>query len=571
MIELKSFSKGKTAQIDLPSGKRKLIHCKNIGCIFFLLIVTFIIYFPALKNDFLVYDDPEWVTNNIYITSLDFQHLKIFFTTSSLFMYAPLVFISLAVDYKIGGLQPEIFHFTNVVLHLANIVLAFIFLKKLSGKKEIALIAASIFAVHVVNVDTVAWVSTRSNLLYTFFFLTSLVFYIYYLKNNFKLKFYFLSLLLFVLSALSKSAAVILPFILIITDYFLGRKINLKSLSDKIPFFVITVSTGFIALYFRSDVSETQNQLNYSLADKFFIFCYSIVSYIINMVSPFHLSAVYSYPVKHNDFLSWEYYFAPTIFLLFILIINRIKNFRREILFGSLFFFISITISQLGFLEDGFRANRYAYLPYIGLFFIIGNCYDWLSRYKKSVISILMIFILFNGIKTFQRVQVWKDSITLFDDVIEKQKDNAFAYNSRGIAKFEMQNYSGAIEDYSKAILLNSRYPGAFYNRAISYYSIQNFQKAMEDYNKAIELNPLSANSYMGRGIIKMDVMKNFEEAIKDYDKAISINPRFAQAYYNRGLAELRSGNIAEACIDFKKVKQLGFSRADELILQHCK
>ncbi|MEP7169485.1 MAG: tetratricopeptide repeat protein, partial [Bacteroidota bacterium] len=156
------------------------------------------------------------------------------------------------------------------------------------------------------------------------------------------------------------------------------------------------------------------------------------------------------------------------------------------------------------------------------------------------------------------------------NDVINKQPDNAFAYNSRGIAKYEAKDFTGSVEDYSRAIELNKKYPGAFYNRAISNYALGNFSNSSADYTRAIELNPHSAKSYLGRGIIKMDVLKNYNDAITDYNKALELNPYLPQAYYNRGLAKLRTEKINEACEDFGKVKQLGYAQADEMIQRFC-
>lgn len=537
---------------------------------FFILLISFFVFFSTLKNSFLIYDDPESVTDNILITSLNIRHIKLFFTTPLLFMYTPLTYVSLALDFKMGGLNPMVFHFSNLLLHLFNIILVFIFIKNLSNKSEIALITAALFAIHPLNADTVSWISTRSNLLFALFFLASLIYYLSYLKNNLKLKFYFISMFFFLLSLLSKSSAIALPFILVMMDYFHQRKINLKNLAEKIPFFFIAFVFGLLTLYFRSDASKTETPFNYSLIEKFFIFCYSIIFYLLKLVSPIHLSAVYSYPQKLNGMLPFEFYFAPLILILLIILIVRLKKNQKELLFGFLFFFISIAVSLVGFLEDGFHANRYAYISYIGLFFIIGNCYHWFAEKNKVFISILVLILIIYCVLTRERVYIWKDSITLFNDVIKKQPANAFAFNSRGIAKYEKHDYASALGDYSHAISLNPIYAGAFYNRAIAFYQVQDFSKSMNDYSKAIELNPFSAKSYAGRGIIKMDVLNDLEGAIRDYNKAISIHPDFAQAYYNRGLARLRSGAAAGACEDWQKVKQLGYSRADDLIYKYC-
>ena len=204
-----------------------------------ILVLTAIVFLPCLKNGFLIYDDQDGVTNNVYIRAFTFQNLKVFFTTAQ-FMYSPLVFLSLAIDYSIAGLNPFVFHFTNLLLHLINVCLVFVLIRKLSGKIESALIATALFAVHPLNSDTVAWISTRSNLLFTLFFLSSLIFYLRYLKNNFGKRWYVLTLLFFLFSSLSKSTAVVLPVVLLLLDYYQQRKINLKCLLEKIPFFILS-------------------------------------------------------------------------------------------------------------------------------------------------------------------------------------------------------------------------------------------------------------------------------------------------------------------------------------------
>ncbi|MEP7170675.1 MAG: hypothetical protein ABI855_14990, partial [Bacteroidota bacterium] len=382
--------------------------------VFLLLIIaaSFLVFSPCLKNGFLIYDDTENVTDNVFITSFSLQHLQAFFTTPLLYMYTPLVYFSFASDYMISGLNPMMFHLTNVMLHLANIFLVFVFIKLLSDKKEIALITTSLFAVHPLMADTVAWVSTRSTLLFTLFFLLSLIAYLNYLKSSFRLKFYFLSLILFLFSSLSKSSAIILPFVLLLIDYFKQRKLFLKTFAEKIPFFLIAIAIAAITIYFRTDVSTSQTPFMYSLIDKFFILCYSFFACIVRLIVPFNLSAVYSYPEKSNGGLPFEFYITTLLFIILTIFLFRIN--RKEIWFGVLFFFINLAISQVGFLEDGFAANRYAYLPSIGLFFIIGNFYTSSGNKKNIFAFVFLISLIIFSVATFQRVQVWKDNIALF-------------------------------------------------------------------------------------------------------------------------------------------------------------
>lgn len=534
-----------------------------------IVITTFLIFSPCLKNGFLIYDDVENVTDNVHITSFSLQHIKTFFTLPLLYMYTPFVYISFAIDYKISGLNPVIFHLSNLLLHLLNVLLVFLFVKLLTKKKETAFITAVLFAVHPVMADTVAWISARSNLLFTFFFLSSLIAYLHCLENNFRLKFYFFSLLLFLFSCLSKSAAIVLPFALLLIDYFKGRKFQVKIIAEKTPFFLVSIAAAAITLYVRTDASASHTSFTYSLSDKFFILCYSCFAYPMRFVLPINLSAVYSYPAKINGTLPLLFYAAPFAFFIATVIITSIKKNRKEICWGVLFFLLNIVISLAGFLEDGFSANRYAYLPSVGLFFIIGNFYSVLNT-KKNYLILVSAFVIASGILSYHRAGIWKNNLSLFNDIIDKQPDHAFAYNLKGIAQYDLKEYAFAVDDYSRAIELNKNYPEAFYNRAISRYALGEFSKSMEDYSEAIALNPESAKSYVGRGIIKMNVLKEYNNAIDDFDKALQLDPFMPQAYYNRGLAKLRTEKTTAACKDFRRVKQLGYSQADELIQKYC-
>jgi len=535
-----------------------------------IILLTFFLYWNSLKGDFLNYDDTENVVNNVQIQHLNFTH---FFTTSNLYMYSPLTFISYALDYKIDGLHPYFFKLANLILHLINVIFVFVFSNKLLKKKNLSILITLLFAMHPINVDTVSWISTRSNLLCTMFFLLSLILYFIYLEKNNYL-YLILSIIACCLSLLSKSTAVMLPFVLLGIDYFRKRKMNLKLILEKAPYFILCLAVGLLAIYFRTDSGTTQNITNYNLFDRILIICYSLLAYIIRAVFPFHLSEIYGYPVKVNGFLPLWYYISPIIILLIVFAIYKMKSLKREIIFGIFFFLATIIITQIAMLEDGFTADRYTYLPFIGIYFIIAVAYDYFSsRFHKIKIilrSVFLILLFFFSILTYQRSLVWMNTLTLFNHAIEQSPDAAFAYNSRGIAKFSGNDFDGALIDYNAAIKFNPSYSGAFYNRGIVFYATQDYEKALNDYSKAIELNPNFASAYSARGILEMDILKNDSLAIIDYNKAILINPTFAQAFYNRGIAELRMNDKTKACNDFWTVKNMGYSQADDLIDQNC-
>ncbi len=542
-----------------------------IGCI---LLLTSFLYGNSLFGDFLDYDDLQNVVNNIQIRHLNFENIKYFFTTSNLFMYSPLTFISYAIDFKIDGLQPFYFKLTNLILHLINLILVYVFSNKLLKKNSIAILITFLFALHPVNPDTVAWISARSNLLYTLFFLLSLIFYLMYIEKK-KYLFLIISIITFGFSLLSKSAAVMLPFILLGIDYFLKRKIWYKLFVEKIPFFILSIIIGLIAVYFRTDTETTQTTIVYTLFDRFFIICYSFLAYFLKALYPFGLSEIYGYPLKINGFLPVWYYVSPFVITLIAIVLFKIRNLKREILIGIYFFIVTIIITQISLLEDGFTANRYAYLPYIGFYLITAIAIDSLVlRFRKLKIIFIgggLIILTVFSVLTYQRSLVWMNTLSLFNHAIEQSPDAAFAYNSRGIAKYGRNDLSGALSDYNAAIKFNPVYAGAYYNRGIIFYAIQDYEKALNDYSKAIELNAKFASAFCARGILQMDIFKNNSLAMLDFNKSIQINPSFVQAYYNRGMLEMRINDNKSACKDFWVVKNMGYFQADGLIEQYCK
>ncbi len=538
-----------------------------------IVLFTGLLYRSSLKGEFLSYDDTENIVNNPIIQQLSLGTLPRFFSTSILYMYTPITFISYAFDYKMNGLNPFYFKLTNLFLHLVNIILVYLFSMQILRKQNLAILLTLLFAVHPMNVDSVSWISSRSNLLSTLFFLLTLILYLLYLQKN-KNAFLLLSTIAFVLSLLSKSSGVMLPFTLLFIDFLQKRKFTFRLILEKTPYVFISLLVGLLTIYFRTDSGNTQSMAEYTFLDHILMVCYSILFYIFRAISPVHLSEVYAYPVKANGFLPSWYYLAPVAIICAGFAIYRLKTLKRELIFGLSFFLINIILTQLILLEDGFMANRYAYLPYIGIYFIMVKVYDfYTSRFQKVKIhlsaSVLLLLLVF-GFLSYQRSMVWTNTLSLFDHVIRQSPDAPFAYNNRGIAKYTGNDLEGALADYSQAIKLNPKYAGAFYNRGIIFYAGREYEKARVDYTKAIELNPMFASSYAARGILEMDVLKNDSLALKDYNKAIEINPAFGLAYYNRGILELRMNDVSNACKDFWKVRNLGYSQADDLISHYC-
>lgn len=403
------------------------------GIIVFLLVLF--AYSPTFFNGFTNWDDDLQVTNNPDITSLSFHNLKLFFTSFYVGMYQPIATLSFAVIFKFFGLKAAAYHSFSLLLHLINTLLVYKLIEKLAKKKEIIWSVTLLFAVNPMQSEAVAWVSATSTLLYSMFFLLSVNAYLNFLRVKNSQKKYYVSLLFFLLALLSKSAAVTLPLILLLCDYFLNAKISKKDLLNKIPFFLLSLVFGIVTI--KGGRIESGHVFDitkyYSILDRFFFVIYSVSFYIISVFAPFKMSAIHTYPQKSGELLPLIFYLAPLFLLAIVIFLVKVKKYKREIIFGILFFILCISIMiELIPVGDQIVKERYTYIPCIGLYFAfftflsshIEQNERWEKYIKYGIASLSVIFIAFS----FVRAQSWKDSFSLWNDVIKKYPDCSVAY-----------------------------------------------------------------------------------------------------------------------------------------------
>jgi protein O-mannosyl-transferase len=523
--------------LDKKPDKNKILII--LGCIF---IVSFFIYSNSFQNEILYgWDDGE------YVSDKSVQNFKVaeFFSNYYLGMYQPIAAFSFAINYQLSGLNPAAYHFTNFLLHLINISLVFFLIFKISKRLEISAFVAFLFAIHPMHTEAISWMSTRSNLLFFMFYLSALISYVNYLKDNRNIKHLLLCFGFFVLSLFSKSIAITLPIMLFVFDFYLSRKFSKKLIFEKIPFFILSIIFGLVAIFAAKSYGHiTYLETDYSAFDRIFLICYAIVFYVVKLIIPINLSAIYSFPLKENGSLPWEYYGA---FLLVILAIWLIYKFRKnkDLIFGTGFFLIAISVVLPLFWSRFFIVSeRYSYLAYIGLYFILGSILQNFLSIKKKIIkpiiySILIVFIIFFAITTVQRNKVWKNPDILMTDVISKNENGmnaAYAYFFRGNYKDQKQDYNNALKDYNEAI--------------------RNYPEYIIAYNN--------------RGIVR-GIMQDFEGAYNDFNKCINLNKTYADPYYNRGILKYMQKDLKGACQDWKKASVLGYKQANEIIRQYCK
>ena len=495
-----------------------------------IVTVTALLYARALQNGMLSWDDHTHITDNKDIQSLSVHNIKAIFTSSYVRMYHPLVTLSFAIEYHFFELNPMAYHATNVLFHLANVVLVFYLVYSLSQRRETALIAACLFGIHPMHVESVAWIAERKDVVYAFFYLCAIICYTRFIQQE-KIKYYWMACICFVLSLFSKTTAITFPIVLFLIDFYFHRKVTVRTLLEKVPLFTLSLVFGLIAFYSQGVSARYINGSNYDFVDRLFLASYSLSYYFIHVFAPFNLSALHLMPIKIQGMLPVEYYIALIPLIILAFVGTRKGIFHREYVFGLLFFVIILSVNIHVFpVGMAVVSERYTYLAYVGFYYIIGQLYCYLfDRYqhlfclrKQVIITGTALIAMFLGYLTYQRIGVWKSTPILFQDaamkagkLYEANLIQGLSYKFEGDEKFRSRLYMEAIECFNKAIILIPQSPELYVNRGIAKHDLQEYTGAMKDYEKAIELNPLFAPAYYRRALLFL-LWNKQEEACMD-------------------------------------------------------
>ena len=534
-------------------------------------VVTFIVFLPALQNEFVNLDDNGYVYENPFIRSLDVKLLKSAFWGFHVSNWHPLTWLSHAVDYSIWGLNPLGHHLTNIILHaLATLTLVFLVMRLMEVLKKIDPIDATsksfingrtimitgtttglLFGLHPLHVESVAWVAERKDLLCALFFLLSLSAYTKYVYNSIDRpvaensvvrrfdKQYLYALSFFILALLSKPMAVSLPFILLIIDWYPFQRIrSLKtfrsSFIEKLPYIGLSLISSILTILAQNAGSSIVPIEAISISTRLLVASSSLINYLWKMLLPLHLIPFYPYP-RDVSFLSLECFFS-VIFTVAMTIICLFFIKKQKVGLSLWGYYVITLLPVLGIVQVGEQsmADRYTYLPSIGPFLMIGLSAAWLSQrvttFKKwnlpARFCTFFVAVLLLGTTiylTHKQIRVWKNSIDLWSYVIENEP---------------------------------WRVPRAYYNRGQAFAETGLFEKALADFNMAIALNPRYYKAYNNRGLL-FTKMGQYDAAIRDYDTVIRLRPSDYPAYYNRGKVLEKIGQYRKASEDFAKAAEL--------------
>ena len=544
---------------------------KSLYYLIAVLAVTCIIYIPSLFNGFIVnWDDGGYIHEHALVHELSWDNFLTIFNPTTFYKgnYHPLTTFFYAIEYSIVGLNPFLYHLNNLIFHLLNCYLVFIFIRRLSKRIELAAFVALFFGIHPMHVESVAWISERKDVLYTFFFLISCLYYMSYLeKEEKKTRNYVLAVLMFFLSLLSKSAAVALPGALLLIDYFQKRKWSWKLLADKIPFVLLSMTFGIIAVFSQAEKGAIQDLGPlYSPFERVFLVCSNIVMYLYKMFVPLDLAAMYPYPPRVDGHIPYFFYISGLLVTMLILVLIFSRRYGRQYIFGFLFFIVTIALVLQALPVGGaIMAERYTYVPYIGIFFTLGWLYTdaWKSvkpvwiRMRPFLHVIVIGFAVFCSVLTWQRIADWKNGEILFTKLIKVYPNLPFGYNNRGYLYYRwFKNNEKAEADFNKAISIDPAYYQALGNRGVLYYNTQRYEEAIRDFSGALKYKPDDDGSLIGRANTYSTISK-FDLALPDYDLYLKIKPEDTKAWMWRGTALFNLQKTDAAMADFEQAERL--------------
>jgi protein O-mannosyl-transferase len=549
-----------------------------------LLALIVVVYWDMFTAGFINYDDDVYVTENPLITTLSWENIETLFTGYYRNQYSPVAMFIMAVQITLFGLTAALpFKIVSMLLHAANALLVFLAVRRLSGRFDYAWITSLFFAVHPMQVESVAWLTASMKIgAYTFFFLLALVLYVLYVDRK-KAVYYVLSLLAFLLSCFSKEQAIALAITLPLVDYLRGRAVFSRAvLLEKLPFAVIAVIFGLATMTVVEEMQGSSPAFAYYTAvDRLVFTSYALASYVIKLLVPVQLSAFYTYPLR--EAIPGWYYATPVIALAVAAALYAAwKSNNKTVVFGILFFLFNIfltLLSQVLSVRDVIMADRYVYLPAIGFFLIVAHFAHKLVTERKIAAELVygalaLAAIVYAG-SAHLRAAVWNNSISIFSDVIEKgQLENdrlnpylALAYTNRGVARRAAGDRDGALADYNTAITVNPSHANAWLNRGNVYFYAGRLTEAVEDYNTALKLQNDNPKTYSGRGAAYAQLGKP-ELALADLNKAIELAPDFLDARQNRVLLHFDMQNSAEALRDAEYYLRFKPQDADMIHIQ---
>ncbi len=537
-----------------------------LGVFALMFFAVLIAFGGSLFQNFHQIDDTYLVVNNLAIRGVTVDHLKTIFTTFDPELYVPLTLFTYQIDYMLGGLHAELFHLTNLLIHSGNAVLLAWLLYLLLGtgwpasraKGWIAILCGLLFAIHPLNTEAVVWISGRKDLLSTFFFLGTCIGYVLY-RHRVQYA-YLLSIVLFLLALLSKVMVAPLPLVLLLADLLVERrKLSVAMLADKLPYIVLAGAFMVVAVAGKERVLAASTLLETALmAGR------STVFYAGKFALPVQLSVFYPHLGAITP--SMPLFFVPALLVAASVGVAAWAWRRRTWLtFGILFFLVTLTPTFLNFQKGEvtfFAVDRYAYLPSIGLFFIIAVVCTMIAdqweknmgsqRAQRLATQVGSVVCLVLVVLSMRQTGVWNDSQTLYEHALALYPESVSARS--GLAAIYRQD--GRQEDELKVMQDGLKYTPndvSLLDGIGSVYAQQSkFDEALVKYEQAMRADPTNPEPYFYRGSLQSD-RGQIDAAIRDYQHAIDMDPSYVAATNNLASIYMERNELDKALTYFNQ------------------
>jgi tetratricopeptide (TPR) repeat protein len=535
-----------------------------------LMLITAAVFYQVCTYDFVNLDDADYVYENLKIQSgITPKAIKWAFTTGYASNWHPLTWLSHMLDWQLFGPKAGGHHLTNLIFHIANTLLLFIVLKQMTHKLWPSAFVAALFALHPLHIESVAWVSERKDVLSTFFWILTMWAYVRFVSRP-KIARYLLIVVFFALGLMSKPMLVTLPFVLLLLDYWpldrfslKGKKTGLKySLSylliEKVPLFAMAIASCIVTFIIQKKGGAMEWEkygLPIRLANAFI----SYLQYINKMVWPARLAVLYPHP---NQNVSILYAVISVVFLLIVtILIFRFAKERRYLVVGWLWY-LGTLVPVIGLIQVGVqaRADRYTYIPLIGLFIIIAwGLPDLLTkwRYKKIALGLAsLLIILVMSICTHFQLCYWQNSLTLFQHALDVTKDNYVVHFCMAGPLRKQGKLNETIYHCLEAIRIKPNYTKAIVSLGVALDEAGRIDEAIAEYKKCLQIAPNDPLALNNLGIALGEQGK-FKEAVKYFTEALRVKPDFANAHINISHALILQGNLDEAIVHLTEALRL--------------
>lgn len=528
--------------------------CLCIIALFFA--AGFAIYGQSLHSEFLSWDDNILITDNANVRDISPMTLRNIFTSYDPELYIPLTFFSYQIDNLIGGDSPFMVHVTNLLLHILNALLATWLLYVLLKRGWLALCLGAIFLLHPLNTEAVVWASARKDVLSAFFFLGSLLAWLQSQDSGSR-RTYVLSLVLFVLGALSKVMVVTLPIILVLLSMVERKPVDRRFVLSMMPYFVVSVLFGVIGLFGKTTVLVASSTMQ-----KILMACKAMVFYITKFFVPYDLSVMYPY-TKVITLSSPDFYIPVLLVVVLLGIAWRLWRFSRLSSFGILFFIVTLAPTFINFTKGGdayIASDRYAYIPMIGLLVVTGvSLRTWLeqsggvrlvaSRQRAFLIALCVVLGFFARFSFVQAAR-WKDNTTLYEYALSLYPNARAAHNNLGMELFSQGKYQDAMREFDRAIEIKYD-PKTQANRAAALVALGRLDEALREFQASLDREPDLPDALYGIGNIyqkKGDLLR----AAEQYRLTLAVAPDYTNALNNLGAVYVRLEDWDSAISTFK-------------------